>query len=107
MWKTKFWLFQIVMLVMLSLLFGSPVFAGPPDHAKGKGAQTSWTAHNNHSDGHAQGGYHANDNAAFMGGDSTDDGDSGDDTSSDGGDEPTSGCAPPLLDLYGDGSLCV
>jgi len=106
--KTKFWLFQIVMLVMLSLLFGSPVFSGPPDKAtKSKGAEMSNTALTNHAGGHAQGGYHANDNAAFMGGDSTDDGDSGDDTSSDGGDEPTSGCAPPLLDLYGDGSLCV
>jgi len=72
--KTKFWLFQFVMLVMLSLVFGSPVFAGPPDHAEGKGAVMSKTAHGNHSDGHAQGGYHANDNAAFMGGDSTDDG---------------------------------
>jgi len=65
--KTKFWLFQIVMLVMLSLLFGSPVFAGPPDHAKGGGAETSKTAHDNHSGGHAQGGLHADNNAAFMG----------------------------------------
>jgi len=64
--KTKFWLVQIVMLVMLSLVFGSAAFAGPPDHAKGKGAEVSTTAHNNHSGGHAQGGYHANDNAAFM-----------------------------------------
>ena len=63
--KTKFWLVQIVMLVMVSLVFGSAAFAGPPDHAKGKGAEMSTAAHNNHSGGHAQGGYHANENAAF------------------------------------------
>ena len=63
--KTKFWLVQIVMLVMVSLVFGSAAFAGPPDHAKGKGAEMSTTAHNNHSDGHAQGGSNANSNAAF------------------------------------------
>lgn len=63
--KTKFWLIQIVMLVMLSLVFGSPVFSGPPDHAKGVGAETSRTAHNNHSDGNAKAEGHANENAAF------------------------------------------
>ena len=63
--KTKFWLFQIVMLVMLSLLFGSPVFAGPPE-GKGKGADTSHAALTNHAGGHSQGIEHANDNAAFM-----------------------------------------
>lgn len=65
--KTKFWLVQIVMLILVSLVFGSAAFAGPPDHSKGKGAAKSYTAHNNHSGGHAQGGYHANGNAAFMG----------------------------------------
>ena len=66
--KTKFWLFQIVMLVMLSLLFGSPVFAGPPDNTKGKGVEMSWTALTNHAGGHSQGMDNANVNAAFMGG---------------------------------------
>jgi hypothetical protein len=31
--KAKFWLVQITMVAMVSLVFGSPVFAGPPDHA--------------------------------------------------------------------------
>jgi len=105
--KTKFWLIQIVMLVMVSLVFGSAAFAGPPDNAKGKGAEMSKTAHDNHSGGKAQGGYHANDNAAFMGA-STDDGsgdDSGDTSGDDSGD--TAGCPAGTLDVYGDGSLCL
>jgi len=65
--KTKFWLVQIVMLVMLSLVFGSAAFAGPPDHSKGKGAAMSTLALSNHAGGNSQGMSHANDNAAFMG----------------------------------------
>ncbi|MCH8933655.1 MAG: hypothetical protein IH923_11370 [Nitrospinae bacterium] len=65
MWKTKFWLFQIVMLVMLSLLFGSPVFAGPPAHSKGKGAEMSRMALTNHAGDHSKGMKNANENAAF------------------------------------------
>ena len=101
--KTKFWLFQIVMLVMLSLLFGSPVFAGPPDHSKGKGAETSMTALTNHAGDHSQGMENANDNAAFMGA-STDDG-SGDDSGDDSSD--TTSCPEGTLDMNGDGSLCL
>ena len=99
--KTKFWLFQIVMLVMLSLLFGSPVFAGPPDHAKGKkGAEMSNTALTNHASG---GNVHAmdvaNENAAFMG------------VSTEGGSggvvvDPTE-CPDGTLDINGDGSECL
>lgn len=63
--KTKFWLFQIVMLVMLSLLFGSPVFAGPPDNTKGKGVEMSRLALSNHAGGHSKGMENANENAAF------------------------------------------
>ena len=63
----KFWLVQIAMVAIVSLIFGSPVFAGPPDQANGVGAETSDTAHNNHSGGKAQAGSHANGNAAFMG----------------------------------------
>ena len=107
--KTKFWLFQIVMLVMLSLVFGSPVFAGPPDHAKGKkGAEMSRTALTNHASG---GNVHAMDvaseNAAFMG-ESTDDGSgdgSGDTSGDDSGD--TTNCPEGTLDMNGDGSWCL
>lgn len=65
--KTKFWLIQIVMLVMVSLVFGSAAFAGPPEHSKGKkGAETSRMALTNHASG---GNVHAidaaNENAAF------------------------------------------
>ncbi len=80
--KTKFWLFQIVMLVMLSLVFGSAAFAGPPD-GKGKGTEMSIKALTNHAGGHSKGMENANEeNAAFMGGytggDGSVDGDSGD-----------------------------
>jgi len=34
--NAKFWLVQIAMVAIVSLVFGSPVFAGPPDHAKGE-----------------------------------------------------------------------
>jgi len=40
--KANFWLVQIVMVAIISLVLGSPVFAGPPDHAKsGKSVATS------------------------------------------------------------------
>lgn len=64
--KTKFWLVQIVMVAIVSLVFGSPVFAGPPD-GKGKGAEMSNTALTNHAGGHSQSIDYANGNAAFMG----------------------------------------
>ena len=96
--KAKFWFFQIAMVAIVSLIFGSPVFAGPPDHSKGKGAETSSNSHSNHSGGNAQAEYHANDNAAFMGvGDSGDTGDTGDEgDGGDGGDEGDGGdnCVP-------------
>ncbi len=53
------------MLIMVSLVFGSAAFAGPPDHAKGKGAEMSKTAHSNHADGNAKAKDHSNENAAF------------------------------------------
>ena len=67
--KTKFWLVQILMVAIVSLVFGSPVFAGPPDHAtKSAGADKSRTALTNHAGSHSQGMLHANkENAAFMG----------------------------------------
>jgi len=99
--KTKFWLIQIVMLVMVSLVFGSAAFAGPPDNAKGKGAEMSKTAHDNHSGGKAQGGYHANDNAAFM------DASEPDPDPEPEPDPDPAGCPPGTLDVYGDGSLCL
>ena len=34
--NAKFWLVQIAMVAIVSLVFGSPVFAGPPAHAKGE-----------------------------------------------------------------------
>ena len=37
--NAKFWLVQIAMVAIVSLVFGSPVFAGPPDHALGKGVE--------------------------------------------------------------------
>ena len=99
--KTKFWLFQIVMLVMLSLVFGSPVFAGPPDNSKGKGAETSRTALTNHAGDHSQGMEHANDNAAFMY-------ESAPEPEPDPDPEPDpTGCPDGMLDVYGDGSLCL
>lgn len=64
---------------MLSLLFGSPVFAGPPE-GKGQGAEMSKTALTNHA-GDTQAWDHAsnaNDNAAFMGIDDSTDNGSGD-----------------------------
>ncbi len=77
--KAKFWLMQIVMLAIISLVFGSPVFAGPPAQAQGNGGDTSSTAHSNHSGGKAQAESHADDNAAFMTGDGEGGGDDGDD----------------------------
>lgn len=55
------------MLVMVSLVFGSAAFAGPPDHSKGKkGAEMSRTALTNHaSGGNVQAIEVANENAAF------------------------------------------
>ena len=66
--KTKFWLVQIVMLVMVSLVFGSAAFAGPPD-GKGKGADMSMMALTNHASGsgNVQAVNKADGNAAFMG----------------------------------------
>jgi hypothetical protein len=64
--NAKFWLVQIAMVAIVSLVFGSPVFAGPPDHAKGLGAETSSNSHSNHSGGKAQAESNANENAAFM-----------------------------------------
>lgn len=32
--KAKFWLAQIALVAMVSLVFGSPVFAGPDDNEK-------------------------------------------------------------------------
>lgn len=87
---------------MLSLLFGSPVFAGPPE-GKGKGADTSHAALTNHAGGHSQGIEHADDNAAFMSV-STDD-TSGDTSGDDSGD--TTSCPEGTLDMNGDGSLCL
>ncbi len=84
--KTKFWLVQIVMLVMVSLVFGSAAFAGPPD-GKGKGVEMSTTALTNHAGDHSKGMEHANnDNAAFMGIDDSSGGDDND-GDSDTGDE--------------------
>jgi len=74
---------------MLSLVFGSAAFAGPPDHAKKiKGAEMSEKALTNHaSGGNVQAMDVANENAAFMGGSTG--GDGSGDTSGDGtgGDE--------------------
>ena len=61
MWKTKFWLIQIVMLVMVSLVFGSAAFAGPPEHSKGKGVVMSKA----HASQVAQTNDKVSDNAAF------------------------------------------
>jgi hypothetical protein len=65
--KTKFWLIQILMVAIVSLVFGSPVFAGPPD-SKGKGAEMSYKALTNHASGsgNVQALNKANGNAAFM-----------------------------------------
>ena len=68
--KTKFWLIQILLVAIVSLVFGSPVFAGPPDHAKGKkGAEMSYNALTNHASGsgNVQAVNKADGNAAFMG----------------------------------------
>ncbi len=95
--KTKFWLIQIVMLILVSLVFGSAAFAVLPDHSKGKGAAKSYTALTNHAGGHSQAMSHANGNAAFMG-----------DSEPEPDPEPdTGGCAPGEYDYYGDGSLCL
>jgi hypothetical protein len=88
--KTKFWLIQIVMLVMLSLVFGSAAFAGPPD-GKGKGTEMSIKALTNHAGDHSKGMEYASDNAAFMGGSTSDDG-SGDGDSGDTGDTGDESC---------------
>jgi len=106
--KTKFWLVQIVMLILVSLVFGSAAFAVLPDHAKGKkGAEMSYTALTNHAGGHSQGMLHANGNAAFMGTSVPDpDPEPDPEPDPDPGDD-ASGCAPGEYDYYGDGSLCL
>lgn len=57
------------MLVMLSLVFGSAAFAGPPE-GKGMGAEMSIKALTNHAGDHSQGMKNADGNAAFMSGSS-------------------------------------
>ena len=37
--KAKFWLVQIAMIAIVSLVLGSPVFAAPPDQSQGVGAE--------------------------------------------------------------------
>lgn len=87
---------------MLSLLFGSPVFSGPPDHAKGGGAEMSSTAHSNHAHGKAKAELHANGNAAFMGY-SSEGNDTGDDTG-DGNTDPAT-CSADTPEAC-DGASC-
>lgn len=61
--NAKFWLAQIAMIAIVSLVLGSPAFAGPPNNTKGvdtKNANASEKAKEN-----------ANENAGFTGEETT------------------------------------
>jgi len=90
--KAKFWVMQIVMIAIVGLVFGSPVLAGPPDHAKGvKGVEMK----NLNADDNAKD--NANENANFE-----------EDTSGIGGTGNTNtGPCGDKDDVYGDGSYCA
>jgi hypothetical protein len=58
--NAKFWFVQIAMVAIVGLIFGSPVLAGPPDHAKGAKGVEMKNAHGTAQDGNA------NPNAGFV-----------------------------------------
>jgi len=110
--KTKFWLIQIVMLAIVSLILGSPALADKPvkvdksvkaDSATGNHGSYMRMDHANMDNGKASwktGDYTGDDGSGDTSGD-----DSGDTSGDDSGD--TTGCPAGTLDVYGDGSMCL